>query len=162
MNKAYEQVKQFHAACGIEMPDKPTLLSGAGIATNRITANHMELACDVMKSGQYGGGEVNNRGSYMLEELAEFMRASTIEDQADALIDLTYFIFGTFTLMGINPEPIFDIVQAANMAKVGPDGKVILKEQGKIQKPEGWHENFAPESKIREEIERQRGQLWGT
>lgn len=124
MDKAYNQVKEFHTACSIAMPKVPTMLKG----------------------------EVLERSSWMLEELVEFMKAQTIEDQSDALIDLIYFALGTFTLMGVNPQPIFNIVQNANMSKVGQGGKVIRNEQGKIMKPDGWK---APEPLIVKEIERQ-------
>lgn len=154
MNKAYEQVKKFHESCGVEMPDKPTLLSGAGMEINFYYAANLNAVCRQMKLST-NGDEVNKRSSYMLEELVEFMGAETIEDQADALTDMIYFILGTFALMGVRPEAIFDIVHYANMGKVGSDGKVMRNEQGKIQKPEGWQENFAPENGIRAEIERQ-------
>lgn len=152
MNRAYEQVKEFHTACGIEMPSKPTLLGDGepGDIANKITAGYLDKACRVMKSSKHGG-EVNTRTSYMLEELAEFLRSETIEDQADALGDLIYFAIGTYTLMGLKPENIFNEIHAANMRKV-IDGKVLRNEQGKIVKPEGW---YGPESEIRKEIERQ-------
>lgn len=84
----------------------------------------------------------------------EFAADNTIEDQVDALIDLLYFTIGTFTIMGVKPESIFDIVHAANMGKV-IDGNVTRNEQGKILKPEGWKEMFAPEPLIVAEVERQ-------
>lgn len=155
MNKQFEQVKQFHTACGIEMPDKPTLLS-IGKAEKHF-GDDMEELSDWMKNRAAAGrgGEVLNRASYISEELAEFLKAETIEDQVDALIDKMYFILGTFTLMGLNPEPFFNIVAEANLGKIMPDGTFLRDEQGKIKKPEGWQENFAPEQRIREEIERQ-------
>lgn len=155
MNRAYDQVITFHTACGIEMPSKPTLLSGAGEANNKYWAVDIEGASRLMKSFPEIGGEVKKRGSFMLEELAEFFNAETIEDQADALTDLIYFAIGTFTLMGLKPEKIFDIVAQANLGKISPDGTVLRDEQGKIKKPDGWQENFAPESKIKEEIQHQ-------
>ncbi|QGR00171.1 hypothetical protein EHS13_20010 [Paenibacillus psychroresistens] len=110
----------------------------------------------MQSDGQDLGGIVAKRVSWMLEELTEFAAAHTIEDQVDALIDLLYFTIGTFTIMGVKPEAIFDIVHAANMGKV-TDGKVTRNEQGKILKPEGWKERFAPEPKIIAEINKQMG-----
>lgn len=73
--------------------------------------------------------------------------------QCDALIDASYFIGGSFAEIGVQPQPLFDIVQNANMAKLGPDGKPIIRESdGKIMKPEGWE---PPEAKLEEEIVRQ-------
>jgi predicted HAD superfamily Cof-like phosphohydrolase len=92
------------------------------------------------------------RLSWMQEELDEYREANTIYDEVDALIDALYFILGTFVEMGIQPQPIFDIVQKANMDKVWPDGLVHKKPDGKTIKPEGWQ---APEPLIIAEIDRQ-------
>lgn len=73
--------------------------------------------------------------------------------QGDALTDGQYFISGSFVEVGLNPTPLFDIVQGANMAKLGEDGKpIIRKSDGKIMKPEGWQ---APEPQLEAEVERQ-------
>ena len=156
VNKAYNQVKKFHEACGVEMPKKPTLLSGAGEETNLVWSEELEGISHKLKQRTDIGGEVRKRAAYILEELAEFLNSETIEDQSDALTDLIYFAIGTFTLMGVKPEQIFDIVANANLGKIMPDGTVLRNEQGKIQKPEGWKEKYGPEQKIREEIESQR------
>jgi len=57
---------------------------------------------------------------------------------ADAIADSIYVLVGTALEYGIPLARVWDAVQAANMAKVGPDGKVIRREDGKILKPEGW------------------------
>ncbi|AJD93635.1 hypothetical protein JMA_43180 (plasmid) [Jeotgalibacillus malaysiensis] len=76
--------------------------------------------------------------------------------QADALTDELYFNQGSFVVLGLEPTPLFDIVQGANMAKLGADGKPIIRESdGKIMKPDGWEENWAPEPKLRAEVARQ-------
>lgn len=51
----------------------------------------------------------------------------------DALIDLRYFVDGSFVEMGVDSDPHFSAVHTANMAKClskNADGKTI--------KPEGW------------------------
>ena len=40
--------------------------------------------------------------------------------QVDALIDTLYFTYGSFVLMGVDPERIFDIVHHANMGENFP------------------------------------------
>lgn len=76
-----------------------------------------------------------------------------IVGQVDGLVDAMYFILGSFVELGINPRQVFNIVQDANMAKLGENGEPIIRESdGKIQKPENWE---PPEPKIREEIKRQ-------
>lgn len=91
------------------------------------------------------------RSGWMLEELEEFTGAETVVDRADAMIDLIYFALGTLVEMGVKPGRLFEIVQAANMAKLH-NGKPQYREDNKIVKPEGW---VAPEPQIAAEIERQ-------
>lgn len=57
---------------------------------------------------------------------------------ADGLVDLIYVCVGTALEFGIPLDRAWNEVQRANMAKVGPDGKVLRREDGKILKPEGW------------------------
>ena len=76
--------------------------------------------------------------------------------QVDALIDSLYFTYGSFVLMGVDPERIFDIVHQANMGKIFPDGKAHFDPvTNKILKPDNWEEKYAPEPAIRREIQRQ-------
>lgn len=92
------------------------------------------------------------RSGWMLEELEEFTTAETVVDRADAMIDLIYFALGTLIEMGVRPGSLFQIVQAANMAKLHADGKPRYRADNKVLKPEGW---VAPEPQIAAEIERQ-------
>ena len=81
---------------------------------------------------------------------------STLVGQVDALIDTLYFTYGSFVLMGVDPERIFEIVHQANMAKIFPDGKAQFDPvTHKILKPEDWEEKHAPEPAIKKELERQ-------
>ena len=81
---------------------------------------------------------------------------STLVGQVDALIDTLYFTYGSFVLMGVDPERIFEIVHQANMAKIFPDGKAQFDPvTHKILKPEDWEEKHAPEPAIKKELVRQ-------
>jgi len=162
MNKQYEQVREFHEAFDQWMPDKPQMLGQGPLATNNWLVGGLNDITKEIKAisstkceGQDIGGLVAKRISWMMEELTEFAAADTLEEQVDALTDLIYFAIGTFTLMGVKPEPFFDIVHAANMGKLHEDGKPRFNEQGKIVKPKGWAEKYAPEPKIIEELLRQ-------
>ena len=76
--------------------------------------------------------------------------------QVDALIDMLYFTYGSFVLMGVDPEYLFEIVHRANMGKLFPDGKAHFDPiTHKILKPDDWEENYAPEPAIKKELERQ-------
>lgn len=162
MNKQYEQVCEFHLAFDQEMPDKPKMLDKGPLITNNWLigplhdlTNEIKAVSSQKYHGVDIGGLVAKRISWMLEELTEFAAADTLEDQTDALTDLIYIAIGTFTLMGVKPEPFFDIVHASNMGKLHEDGKPRFNEQGKIVKPDGWAEKYAPEPKIIEELVRQ-------
>lgn len=77
-------------------------------------------------------------------------------EQVDALTDLLYFTYGSFSLLGVDPTQIFDIVHQANMGKLFPDGQPHYHPiTNKVLKPENWEQNYAPESKIANEIQRQ-------
>lgn len=92
---------------------------------------------------------------WMREELDEFeeaMEAGDLVKGYDALIDCHYFIDGTHVEMGTIAQPGFDIVHGTNMAKLDVDGKPILNEEGKVQKPEGW---VPPEALHAMELRRQ-------
>lgn len=93
-----------------------------------------------------------SRAKWMNEEVAEFLIADDIYEQADAMIDLIYFALGTLVEMGLEADELFEIVQQANMAKLWPDGKPHYNpKDGKVIKPEGWED---PAPKIRACIDR--------
>lgn len=73
------------------------------------------------------------------EELKELDDAVTAEEHLDAIIDLLYVVIGAGNALGYNLQAAWDEVHRTNMAKLGPDGKPILRESdGKVLKPEGW------------------------
>jgi predicted HAD superfamily Cof-like phosphohydrolase len=150
----YEKVTELHKLFGSPYSDSPQILGGAGDSINKQFAEVLDSISKTMKllSGYGDGRQVLARGSWILEELSEFFKADTLEDQADALTDINYFVEGTFVEMGLEPDNLFDIVHQANLNKVGEDGLPKFNEQGKWIKPPNWE---APEPKLREEIKRQ-------
>lgn len=101
---------------------------------------------------------VIKRYHWMLEEINEFVGAEDIVEQADAMIDVIYFALGTLVEMGIKPDSLFDIVQAANMAKLWSDGKPHYNAEGKTVKPDTWED---PHYKLEKEIRRQYEKVLG-
>lgn len=75
------------------------------------------------------------RVKYLLEEVTEFAEASTLEEAADALIDIVYIAKGTAVMMGLPWEKLWADVQRANMAKVL---KATTRSPVDVTKPEGW------------------------
>lgn len=95
---------------------------------------------------------VEFRADLMAEEVREYRHAKTYIDQIDAIVDLLYFAYGTLVEMGIRDttaEKCFQLVHDANMAKLGPDGKPIYNERGKVMKPQGW---IGPEDRLRKHL----------
>lgn len=57
---------------------------------------------------------------------------------ADALADIIYVCIGAANEMGIDLAAVWDEVHRSNMAKIGPNGEVKRREDGKVVKPDGW------------------------
>lgn len=77
--------------------------------------------------------------------------------QVDAMIDLLYFTYGSLVLSGVDPYQIFNVVHESNMGKIFPDGHPHFDPvTHKILKPQDWEEKFAPESRIKRELDRQK------
>ena len=72
------------------------------------------------------------------EELKELDAAATPEDHLDAIIDLIYVTIGAGVSLRHDMQGAWDEVHRTNMAKLGPDGKPIIRGDGKVTKPEGW------------------------
>jgi len=67
------------------------------------------------------------------EEATEFAQASTLEEEADALLDHAYFALGRLVEMGVHVGAAWADVQRANMAKVRDSEATKL-----VSKPPGW------------------------
>jgi predicted HAD superfamily Cof-like phosphohydrolase len=116
MNKMQAQVLNFHKVAALPAPDVP--LSEPFDPALRLKLIAEEAA----------------EGFHALEALHN----GDVGPYVDLLCDLLYFTFGAAVAAGINLEPFFDEVHRANMDKVGPDGVVIYREDGKVLKPENW------------------------
>lgn len=62
----------------------------------------------------------------------------SIRDLAKELGDLEVVTVGTLDVLGIDGDEVFDAVHRSNMSKLGPDGKPIRREDGKILKPDTY------------------------
>ena len=77
-----------------------------------------------------------------LEELKKAVKDNDISEVADALTDILYVVYGAGHAFGINLDKCFNEVQESNMSKLGPDGKPIYNEFGKVMKGPNY---FKPE-----------------
>lgn len=76
----------------------------------------------------------------LTEEVSELAGATTVEDQADALVGLIYFAAGMLYKMGVDGERAFNLVHDANMQK--ERGQLSKRPAPKAfydaTKPAGW------------------------
>ena len=75
------------------------------------------------------------------EEFNELVTAENNNDpveQLDALIDILVVTIGAIHSMGADAEGAWKEVMSTNFAKIGEDGKVRKREDGKVLKPQGW------------------------
>ena len=84
-----------------------------------------------------------------LDELHYAIDNKDLVEVADALTDLLYVIYGAGHAFGIDLDECFKEVHASNMSKLGPDGKPIKREDGKVLKPDTY---FPPDLKNIREI----------
>lgn len=104
-------VYEFHKAFGVEINEIPTL--------------------DVSKRTK------ELRPKLIEEEYIEYRNALEAEDlieMFDALLDLTYVIYGTGISHGLPMLSGMISVQESNMSKLDLDGRPIIREDGKILK----------------------------
>lgn len=110
MNNNYDKVKQFMQTFGQNVSNTPSWPS----------LEVQQLRYDLIA-----------------EELREFKEAMDNEDLvevADALTDLLYVVYGAGASFGIDINKCFEEVHRSNMSKLGPDGKPIYREDGKVIK----------------------------
>ena len=106
-------VAKFHDAFGIESADSPSV----NIPEQTILLRH-----NLMK-------EEN-------EEYLEAAQKNDLLEVADALGDMLYILCGTILSHGMQHKitEVFKEIQRSNMSKLGPDGKPIYREDGKVLK----------------------------
>ena len=106
-------VAKFHDAFGIESADSPSV---------DIQDQTILLRYNLMK-------EEN-------EEYLEAAQKNDLVEVADALGDMLYRLCGTILSHGMQHKitDVFKEIQRSNMSKLGPDGKPIYREDGKVLK----------------------------
>jgi predicted HAD superfamily Cof-like phosphohydrolase len=98
-------------------------------------------ACDQTVGGEFDKEQFNLYVSLIEEEANELADAIKAHDQVetlDALIDILVVTIGAIHSMGSDAEGAWKEVMSTNFAKIGEDGKVRKREDGKVLKPLGW------------------------
>jgi predicted HAD superfamily Cof-like phosphohydrolase len=102
-----------------------------------VEAFHRAMGLPVGDRKHPAMSRVNLRIGLIDEERDELARAcfdSDLIGAIDALVDLLYVTFGAAVEWGIDLQPFFAEVHAANMRKLGGP----VREDGKKLKPKGW------------------------
>ena len=97
-------------------------------------------ACD-QSVGTYNLAQFTMYVNLISEEAGELGAALAKADDIevlDALIDILVVTIGALHSMGADVEGAWREVMSTNFAKIGEDGKVRKREDGKVLKPLGW------------------------
>ncbi|MDX2523095.1 MazG nucleotide pyrophosphohydrolase domain-containing protein [Streptomyces europaeiscabiei] len=103
-------VREFHRAFGLDARTAPTEVSP-------------ELAA--------------HRGELLAEEAAEVAEVAVdgpLDRLAHELADVVYVAYGTALVHGIDLDSVIAEIHRANMTKLGPDGRVARRDDGKVLK----------------------------
>lgn len=166
-DEKFNQVKAFHDFMNDQTPNEVTMM-GIEQMNHRIDFKIEELveivhatACndDIFDESIAKMQTAIQKAATKVRKKKDYEENGTLNQlaaQVDGLIDLLYFTYGTFALMGIDPDELFHIVHRANMAKKFPDGKARFDPiTNKILKPQNWEVDFAPEQHIVTNLQQQ-------
>ncbi|MGX4689441.1 pyrophosphohydrolase domain-containing protein [Streptomyces sp. JNUCC 63] len=107
-------VREFHRAFGLDARSTPTLVPP-------------ELAA--------------HRGDLLAEEAAEVAEVSVggpLDRLAHELADVVYVAYGTALVHGVDLDEVIAEIHRSNMTKLGPDGQVTRRADGKVLKGEHY------------------------
>lgn len=128
-------VRRFHRLYGLPIrTDGPSLeRESLHMRMSLIAEEFAELTGAVYGSAARAEAEA----AYARAVAADDGRRSTVE-AADALADLVYVVYGMALETGIDLAAVLAEVQRSNMSKLGPDGRPVYREDGKVLKGPGY------------------------
>ncbi|GAA0916922.1 MazG nucleotide pyrophosphohydrolase domain-containing protein [Streptomyces thermoalcalitolerans] len=107
-------VREFHRAFGLDVRSRPTRVPPA------LAAHRRDL---------------------LAEEAAEAAEVSVdgpLDRLAHELADVVYVAYGTALVHGIDLDEVIAEIHRSNMTKLGPDGRVVRRADGKVLKGEHY------------------------
>jgi len=127
---SYERVREFHEVFGHPVSDEPVVP-----ADDRVTlrlALILEEALELADAMGFYSEDVKELVGVMLDRGP--LVPGNLVGIADALGDLDYVVNGAALEHGIDLPAVTAEIHRSNMTKLGPDGKPIYREDGKILK----------------------------
>ncbi|WP_327400854.1 hypothetical protein OG194_11945 [Streptomyces sp. NBC_01288] len=82
-----------------------------------------------------------HRGELLAEEAAEVAEVSVsgpLDRLAHELADVVYVAYGTALVHGVDLDAVIAEIHRANMTKIGPDGEIARRADGKVLKGEHY------------------------
>jgi predicted HAD superfamily Cof-like phosphohydrolase len=113
LSEPMECLLQFHRAFGLPVAASPRAAGVAGALAELPIALLVEE----------------------VQEFADAARSGDIVALADALADIAYVTYGAALTYGINLDAVLREIHRSNMSKLGPDGRPIMRADGKVLKP---------------------------
>lgn len=137
-----ELVREFHKAFALPIRDIPDV----GTPEERVLRVRLMLE-EVLEFAKAAGVRIapslrsddciNDLGDLEVFDSPEEITPDLVQ-MAHELADIQYVVSGTAVQLGIPINECVEEIHSANMCKLGPDGKPIIDESGKVRKPEGW------------------------
>jgi predicted HAD superfamily Cof-like phosphohydrolase len=113
-NSPADLVREFHLAFGLDARTRPQEVSPD------LAAHRGELLAEEA------------------EEVAEVAVEGPLDRLAHELADVVYVAYGTALVHGIDLDEVIAEIHRANMSKLGPDGQVARRADGKVLKGEHY------------------------
>ncbi|MEW2410487.1 MazG nucleotide pyrophosphohydrolase domain-containing protein [Streptomyces griseoviridis] len=103
-----------------------------------VRAFHLAVGLDARTSPtEVEPGLAAQRGALLREEAAEVAEVAVdgpLDKLAHELADVVYVAYGTALVHGIDLDAVIAEIHRSNMTKLGPDGQVVRREDGKVLK----------------------------
>ena len=141
-----EAVREFTIGAGQPAPDAPQLMNADEVhfISKMIVDETLELWATMFTAAEAKAAMTKIVAD--AEDLEKEMFSddeqgymNQVAAQADALVDIEYYMLNCAAKKGFNMSAIFGVVHGANMAKRNPEtGKFEKRDDGKIIKPPGW------------------------
>ena len=133
IRNSFERVKEFHLKFGHPVADEPTVPDDGRVML-RLELIREEFA-ELLDASGFSDAAAEIRAVYLNPD-EDY--SPDLVGIADALGDLEYVVNGSALEHGIPLPEIVAEIHRSNMTKLGPDGKPIYREDGKILKGEGY------------------------